>query len=203
MNVIIKNIFFDLYGVLIGMDESSFIYFLSKKSNQEYHTVKNIIYGDLYRQLERKEVSFDRYLNLLIEHFQITNIDSNKLKNIWFSQNILELPIVTHLQELSKNYSVQIISNTSNKNLEYLKNKFNFFKYIRKTITSENANSYKPKPDIFNYAIKQSSCLPKQSIFVDDYIENVKIADSLGFISHHYEDYDQFIDFMNQFNLKY
>ena len=203
MNVIIKNIFFDLYGVLIGMDESSFIYFLSKESKQEYHTVKNMIYGDLYRQLERKEISFDEYLNLLIEHFQITNIDSNKLKNIWFSQNILELPIVTHLQELSKNYSVQIISNTSNKNLEYLKNKFNFFKYIRNTITSENANSYKPKPDIFNYAIIQSSCLSKESIFVDDYIENVKIADSLGFIGHHYEDYDQFIDFMNQFNLKY
>ena len=203
MSIVVKNIFFDLYGVLIGMDESSFIYFLSKESKQEYHVVKNIIYGDLYRQLERKEILFDEYLKLLIEHFKITNVDSKKLRDIWFSQSLSELPIVKHIKELSKNYSVQIISNTSNKNLEYLKNKFEFFKYIKNTITSENANSYKPKPEIFNYALEQSSCLSKHSIFVDDYIENVKIADSLGFISHHYTDYNQFIDFMNQFNLKY
>ena len=121
MSIIVDNIFFDLYGVLIGIDESSFIYFLAKESKQEYPAVENIIYGDLYRKLERKEISFDEYLNLLIDYFKITNIDAKKLKKIWFSQNILELPIVTHLEELSKNYSVQIISNTSNQNLEYLK----------------------------------------------------------------------------------
>ena len=107
MSIIVKNIFFDLYGVLIGIDESSFIYFIAKQSKEEYHVVKNIIYGDLYRKLERKEISFDEYLNGLIDYFKIKNIDTKKLKKIWFSQKLLELPIVTHLEELSKNYSIK------------------------------------------------------------------------------------------------
>ena len=41
---------------------------------------------------------FSKYIAIL------TSIDSKKLRDIWFSQSLSELPIVKHIKELSKNY---------------------------------------------------------------------------------------------------
>ncbi len=57
----IKTIFFDLFGVLLGMDQSTIIRHISKKINLPYLETKDIVMGEIFMRLERGEIQFKQY----------------------------------------------------------------------------------------------------------------------------------------------
>ena len=94
------------------------------------------------------------------------------------------------LEKLKTKYSLSIISNISNKQLQYLKNNFQFLNYFENIITSESAMYSKPDYRIFNYALNRANANASSSIFIDDSYSNVKSAEELGFNALHYSNYN-------------
>ena len=103
------------------------------------------------------------------------------------------------LKELSHKYSLWIISNTSNGQINSLKSKFDFFQYFNGIITSESAGSPKPNISIFVYAMRKANAPPNDSIFVDDSMKNIQSAESLGINTHHYKNHDKLIRFLEEY----
>ena len=103
---------------------------------------------------------------------------------------IQELPPVDILTKLNKKYSLWIISNTSNQNIEDFKNQFKFIKLFKGIITSESAQYSKPDYRIFNYALDIAQTNSYSSIFIDDSLSNIKSAKRLGFKTLHYTNKD-------------
>ena len=54
----ISTIFFDLFGVLLGIDQSVVIQYLSKLTDTPYLKTREITMGEPYMQLERGEIIF-------------------------------------------------------------------------------------------------------------------------------------------------
>ena len=100
------------------------------------------------------------------------------------------------LYKLKLKYDLWIISNTSNNNINYIKSKYKFFNLFSGIITSESANSNKPNAKIFKFALKKADTSAYNSIFIDDSIINIKIAEKLGFNVHHYRTYLCFKNFV-------
>ena len=103
------------------------------------------------------------------------------------------------LKELSHKHSLWIISNTSNGQINSLKSKFDFFQYFNGIITSESVGSSKPNISIFVYAMRKANAPPNDSIFVDDSMKNIQSAESLGINTHHYENHDKLIRFLEEY----
>ena len=58
----ITTIFFDLFGVLLGIDQSVVIQYLSKLTDTPYIETREIALGEPFMRLERGEVTFTRYV---------------------------------------------------------------------------------------------------------------------------------------------
>ena len=196
----IKTIFFDLFGVLLGIDQSTIIHYVAQKIELPYLQTKDIVMGEIFMRLERGEIGFKQYfqdLQYALPGGEKLNYDEFKLR--WTSSNLDELPAVQCLPKLKENYTLHIISNTSEAHIDSLKKQFKLFSNFEKIITSEAANSSKPSLEIFNYALNKTGSFVESSIFIDDMTSNVNIAKKIGFTTHHYKDYEGFDAFISSF----
>ena len=192
-----KHIFFDLFGVLLGSDQSAVIHHVSKTINMSYLQTKDILMGEIFMKLERGEIGFEQYFQNI--QYALPNgnrLDYNSFKTMWTRSKISELPAVEVLGTLSNKYSLNIISNTSEAHINELKTQFKFFSCFEHIITSEAAKSLKPSIEIFNYALNIADAVSLSSIFIDDMLSNINAANSLGIRSHHYTNYEEFNTFI-------
>ena len=194
------TIFFDLFGVLLGTDQSVVVHYISKQIGLPYSKTNEIVFGEIFMQLERREINFNTYIDAICSLLPKGDcIDKMVLKNKWQNSNISEMPAVSLLDELHSFYDVWIISNTSENHIVQLKTEFNFFKHVDGIITSESAGAYKPSKKIFNFALIKANVEPFFALFIDDNFSNVKSAENLGLQVHHYVDYEKLNVFLNKF----
>ena len=192
----ITTIFFDLFGVLLGIDQSVVVQYLSKLIGAPYLETREIVMGEPFMRLERSEINFTQYVDEIRAALPNGNrIDADDLRDIWMNSKVGEMPAIFLLEKLQTDYGVWIISNTTESHIRSLKLKFSFFNLVNGIITSERAGAHKPNQKIFQFALSEANTDASSAIFIDDSHVNARSAESLGIITHHYADYDQLIHF--------
>lgn len=193
----IKTIFLDLFGVLLGVDQSVILQYISRQSGLSYNKTKEIVLGECYMKLERGESSFPEYIKEMISLLPgSVSINPLELKDMWMNSKVGEMPAVSLLPELRTHYTLWVISNTTDSHIQHLKSKFDFLHKMAGIITSQHAKSRKPEVGIFKFALDCADAEAHRSVFVDDSYNNVHTAESLGFQSHHYREFESFRSFI-------
>ena len=108
------------------------------------------------------------------------------------------MPAVSILEKLQFNCGVWIISNTTESHIKSLQSKFTFLDSLTGIITSESAGAHKPSHKIFQFALSEANTDGASSLFIDDSCSNVKSAENLGFVSHHYTGFDELVNFLEK-----
>ena len=195
----INTVFFDLFGVLLGIDQSVVVQYLSKLTNTPYLKAREITMGEPYMQLERGEVTFKEYVEDISAMLPNGNrIDADSLREIWMNSKIGEMPAVSLLDDLLTNYSVWVISNTTESHIKSLESQFTFLEKINGIVTSERAGVHKPHPNIFQFALAEANYDVTSALFIDDSYTNIESAENLGIVSHHYTDFDGLVGFLQK-----
>ena len=196
----ITTIFFDLFGVLLGIDQSVVIQYLSKLTDTPYLKTREITMGEPYMRLERGEIIFQEYvedITALLPNGDRINAD--RLRDVWMNSKVGEMPTVSLLDELQKKYAVWVISNTTEAHIKSLQSQFVFLNSFNGIITSERAGTHKPNPSIFNFALSEANTDPLSSLFIDDSNTNVISAENMGFKVHHYFNFEKFQQFIQAY----
>jgi len=196
----INTVFFDLFGVLLGIDQSVVVQYLSQLTNTPYLKTREITMGEPYMQLERGETKFHEYVEdiraLLLNG---DRIDADRLRDIWMNSRVGEMPVVSLLDELQKKYAVWVISNTTEAHIKSLQSQFVFLNSFNGIITSERAGTHKPHPNIFKFALEEANTDVASSIFIDDSFSNVESSENMGFKVHHYVNFETFQQFIQTY----
>ena len=196
----ISTIFFDLFGVLLGIDQSVVVQYLSKLTNTPYLKTREIAMGEPYMQLERGEIKFQEYIELIMALLPNGDrIDTDRLRDVWMNSKIGEMPVVSLLDELQKKYAVWVISNTTEAHIKNLQSQFVFLNSFNGLITSERAGTHKPHPNIFKFALEEANTNTTSSIFIDDSYSNVESAENMGITVHHYVNFETFQQFIQAY----
>jgi HAD superfamily hydrolase (TIGR01509 family) len=194
-----NTIFFDLFGVLLGIDQSVVIQYLSKLTDTPYLETREITMGEPYMRLERGESKFHEYVGDIAALLPNGDrIDADRLRDIWMNSKVGEMPVVSLLNELQKKYGVWVISNTTEAHIKSLQTQFFFLNSFNGIITSERAGMHKPHPNIFKFALEEANTDVASSLFIDDSYGNVKSAENLGIVSHHYTRFDELVKFLEK-----
>ena len=196
----ITTIFFDLFGVLLGIDQSVVVQYLSKLTNASYLKTREITMGEPYMRLERGEIIFQEYvedITALLPNGDRINAD--RLRDVWMNSKVGEMPAVSLLDDLKKKYEVWVISNTTEAHIKSLQSQFVFLNSFNGIITSERAGTYKPHPSIFNFALSEANTDSLSSLFIDDSNTNVISAENMGFKVHHYFNFEKFLQFIQAY----
>jgi len=185
--------------VLLGIDQSVVIQYLSKLTDTPYLKTREITMGEPYMRLERGEVTFKEYVEDISAMLPNGNrIDADSLREIWMNSKIGEMPAVSLLDDLLINYPVWVISNTTESHIKSLESQFTFLEKINGIVTSERAGVHKPHPNIFQFALAEANCDVTSALFIDDSYINIESAENLGIVSHHYTDFDGLVGFLQK-----
>lgn len=191
MNKKIKNVVFDMGGILIDIDRMSCVQSFQKLGFKE---IENYI-GDfkqtaVFLDLEEGKVTENEFY-LFIKNNFLPSRSENEIKNAWLSflSEISDYKL-NKLIHLKQNVRTYLLSNTNPIHFGWVKG--SFFEKNGKQITDffdEIFLSYelkisKPNKEIFDFMIKKAEINPQETLFIDDGENNIKTASELGFICY-------------------
>lgn len=190
----IKNIVFDLGGVLIDLDFKGAINGLE---NAGFTKVKEQLQAfdreGIFQKFELGEMTADEFRDSIRENsnMSLTNDEVDALWNLM----LLEIPRekLELILDLRGKYMVYLLSNTNSIHWGYIcKNAFNYrsFRvsdYFEETFLSFEMHLAKPDKAIFEKMLEDANLLPEETLFIDDSEANCKAAEEVGIHAHHYQ----------------
>ncbi|MDR1810345.1 MAG: HAD family phosphatase [Prevotella sp.] len=184
----IKNILFDLGGVIVGINKQNALNRFREIGLQniedylnEYR--QNGIFLELEEGKLTKEEFYAEFVKLVGHDVPPEDVDSGWLA---FLTSVPEYKFAM-LKELRKKYKVYLLSNTNPAIVGWAESeKFSptgepITAFFDKCYYSFQIKAAKPDREIFEFVIKDSGLIPEESLFLDDGQANLDAAAKLGF----------------------
>ena len=187
----IKNIIFDLGGVIMDLDIDKTRNALSLLGFDEsmfhlHETDKDNIFILLERGLITENAFFSGLIQIIGSPLSVT-----RLKKAWngmiadFQPKKIKL-----LQDLKPQYRTFLLSNTNTIHIqrcnEILKKKYHLSglnELFEKTYYSYETGLRKPEPGFFRFVLEKSHLQPSETLFIDDSPEHIEAARHTGIIT--------------------
>lgn len=206
----IKNIIFDLGGVIINLDIN--------KTIREFNLLSNIpferIYSqkeqiDLFNLLDCGKLSAGDFFKTLKQKIQFTGPDEKLLK-AWNAM-LLDVPEkrLNLLVKMKQNYNTYLLSNTCEPHIEAFEKELenvygikNFDDYFDKVYYSCRVGMRKPDREIFEHVLRENHLKPSETVFIDDSVQHVQGAGACGINAFILEKNREPEDLLNELGLK-
>jgi putative hydrolase of the HAD superfamily len=193
----IKNIIFDLGGVIMNLDVPKTI----KAFNQL--GIKNLVNDtghnyqhSFFYDFEVGYISEEQFLALL-QNLSLGSPSFKEIKEAWNAM-ILDIPQerIDLLQGLKEKYNLFLLSNTNSVHQKKYLNEFNekyklpFNNLFQKSYYSHEIGIRKPNQEIFDFVLKDGRLIAEETLFVDDARSNIVSAQKVGIHTFQIENYN-------------
>ncbi|MCZ4244871.1 HAD hydrolase-like protein [Pedobacter punctiformis] len=199
----ITTLFTDIGGVLLtnGWDrqaraEAAIRFNLDSVEVEERHHLT----FDTY---EVGKITLDEYLDRLV-FYEDRNFSPDDFKDFMFKKSLPYNDMIKLICDLKKKYNlkVAVISNEGRELNQYRINTFKLNEFIDFFISSSFVHFRKPDADIFKVAIDISQSDIETSIYIDDRMLFVQIAEGLGLTGICHTDYETTRQKLAEFGLE-
>jgi len=200
---IIKNIIFDLGGVLIDWNPKHVYLDVFDGDKQKMNWFLDNICTEEWNLNQDAGYSIEKATNELIYLFPKYEYYIKIYYERW--EEMLKGKIdesVYILNKLIPNYKVFALTNWSSETFPIALKKFKFLKSFLDIIVSGEEKIRKPDPKIFKLAIDRFNIKVNETIFIDDNTQNIKSAKKIGFITHHFQNPKKLIMDLKNKNIK-
>ena len=184
-----KILLFDLGGVIINLNTQLTINAFAELANRSREDIMTAWRKEeVFKKYEKGEVSdndFREFLRMWLRRPELTDADIDATWNTM----ILDLPKerLEFLLELREEFQVMLLSNTNdihmrcvNERVKASTGEHSLDPYFDYCYYSQQMKLRKPEPAIFRKVIELHSVHPGEVLFLDDTIENIKGAESVG-----------------------
>ena len=200
----IKTIFFDIGGVLIDIHPERTAEYIGLKSQIPREIVESSFPIEEHHKYERGQIRDQDFFTAVKR--KLPAINTLQETDFWTGWGMMvghKTAAVYVLEEMTKSYSVWIVSNTNPYHIMNETSRFSFFKQVHGSVLSFEVNSRKPEPKIYFKALELAGANPAESLFIDDMIENIEQAKALGFHSIHFTSVDDTINQMQALGISF
>ena len=188
----IKNVIFDVGKVLVEYDPDSYMERLGFDSKTRQAVNQAMFQNPLWEESDRGKLSTEELLEKFI--FNDKEYKEEITKAYQTVGNTIELfPYsVAWIKELKqRGYRVYILSNYAEITYEQTKEKMEFLPYVDGAVFSFQCKWIKPEREIYEELCRKYSIEPRESVFLDDRLDNIEQARNLGFFGIQFESYEQ------------
>lgn len=183
----IRNIIFDLGGVLLNINPLLSLNELGKISRMDVSELKiRLEESGVFEKFDTGRYNPSQFRNELCRIIG-QNVEDSELDRIWNSL-LLDFPAsrVKMVKELKENYSVFLLSNTNS--IHYLHYTTSFFNTYQtrfedlfdSLFLSFEMGMHKPDAGIYKHMLNTANLVPSECLFIDDLLPNVKAAFQQG-----------------------
>lgn len=188
---LIKTLFLDIGGVLLndgwGHETRNKTLAHFKLDSDEI----NKRFGLTLNSYEEGKLTLPEYLKLVV-FYETRNFSEEDFAVFMFKQSIAYQDAIDFFKEIKKRYHLKVIalSNEGREMNAYRVEEFKLNELFDAFISSSFVHTRKPDADIFHMACDISQTVPEHSLFIDDTLMFVEIAQTLGINGMHYQGLD-------------
>lgn len=185
-------IIFDFGGVLINLNYQKTIDAFKQLGITHFEELySQASQSNLFNDLETGKISSQFFINSLL-HYLPKHTTPNKVVAAWNAM-ILDVPdqTIDLLEALHTKKRLFLLSNTNEIHIskafhEWAKTSKKMPEYyFEKIYLSHCINMRKPSPEIFEFVCTNNKLNPKSTLFIDDSIQHIKGAKSVGLETYH------------------
>jgi FMN phosphatase YigB (HAD superfamily) len=183
----IRNIIFDLGGVLLNIDPKKTIEAFGQLGMQQLIGDKGLTYDhDIFYLMEQGKITPEEFRNG-VRKLLSGEVTDEQIDTAWTAM-LLDFPgiRVKLVQKLRGEFTIYLFSNTNAIHVaKYQSNfrnehGFEVSSLFEKDFHSNEIGYRKPSPESFQEIIRLSGINPQESLFVDDSLQNVEAAIACG-----------------------
>lgn len=194
----IKNVIFDLDGVIRGYKNLKMKKLFSKEQAKAYPKYKNKRIREVLARYKKLKIFEDFDLNLvskqqLLDEVYKDAIDPEEVIELAYNypfvprNNFVYKKVFKLIKRLKKQgYKLYILSNM-NKDVVSIVPEFLNLSLFDDVIFSCNIGLVKPYTEIYEYVVKKWKIIPEESIFIDDKAVNLEEFSKLGGNVFHFD----------------
>lgn len=192
----IKNIIFDLGGVILNLDfgltKQAFENLGIQNFDDHYSKAKQT---GIFDKFEKGLINEEEFCEMLRQQTQII-ASNNEIVSAWNAM-LLDFPPIrkTLLLNVGKKYNITLLSNTNETHVRA------FEKTIKEQVDlnsmgdifptfyySNEIGLRKPDAEAFEYVLKENNFKANETLFLDDSIQHIEGAQQCGINTHHIAD---------------
>ena len=188
----IKNIIFDLGGVLLDLDyNKTFLAFREMGVENFEQMFTQFHVNELFEKLETGKISEDEFyetVKKLIPH----PVSNEQVTKAWDAMMLdFRTGSLAVLEQLSKDHKLFLLSNTNSIHLKRFREIFTrdtgkplLDKYFSKCWYSHIIGLRKPAKEVYEFVLQDENLIAAETFFIDDTIINIEAAKELGIKTH-------------------
>lgn len=189
----IKNIVFDLGGVLVNLDFDNCLNAFRKAGFQDIEKQVRQFEGEgLFSRFELGKIGPEEFREAVRKETG-ESLSDRKIDDMW-NLMLLDIPRekLDLLLELREHYMVYLLSNTNRIHWDYAcEQMFNYRSFrvndfFEDTFLSFEMHLAKPDKGIYEQMMKEANILPEETFFIDDLEANCRAAAALGIQTRQY-----------------
>ena len=193
MNEKIKNIIFDLGGVILDIDENMAIHELQNKGFSNFELLHGPQFNALNERFDRGIICAATFRNQAKKLLGFPRLSDETFDDIWNSM-LLDIPVerIRAIEEIKQHYRIFLMSNTNEIHYDLyvrdLQLRFGYAEFddlFDKAYLSFDSHLRKPDPLFFELILDQQGLKPEETLFIDDSQTNIEAAQKLGLHTFH------------------
>ena len=178
-----KNIVFDLGRVVFAQNPN--------KSSEEFRRFFSYVAQSPMPQFwvdyDMGISSFDKVVSDLSAYREVDEEYTRSMILASISRQETIIPTEALIHDLkAAGYKLYVLSNMSREFIDYLRQQ-PVYKYFDGEVISCEEGAVKPMPQIYNILIERFELDVEHTMFIDDRIENVEVAKTLGITPFHFD----------------
>jgi len=187
----IKNLIFDIGGVIILRKNIDFFKF-DKKFKLEVGTIEKIVNTCFKKKMVDKNFKEKPFFEKNFFHFLNWSDYQKILEKIYETEKV-NRSLLNWIKKKKKKYKIFLLTNNTAVLRSLLKEKFKMDYFFYFIFNSAEIGLTKPSPKFFEYFLKKIQSSPRECLFVDDNLKNIRVAKKIGFLAILFENNKDFL----------
>jgi len=193
MSAKIKNIIFDLGGVILDIDETIVYKELEKMGISTSELARSKEFMDIMSKFDTGIYTAPTFRKKTKALLGLEKMTDQKFDSIWNAM-LLDIPRerIEAIEQIKKHYKIFLMSNTNEIHYDlYIRDlqlRFGYNEFdelFHKSYFSFDIHLEKPDPRFFELILDHEHLLPEETLFIDDSAKNIAAAKVLGLHTYH------------------
>ncbi len=194
-----QAIIFDFGGVLMRTEVKEPRMRLARSLGRSYSQLEEIVFnGPTGLPASLGELSAEQHWSSVAETLQIAETQIPSFQEAFWGGDRMDTQLVDRIRQLKGHYRTALLSNAWSDLRDYLVNKWKIADAFDQMIISAEVGLVKPDQHIYRLVLERLQVPAHAAIFLDDFMENVEAARSVGLTGIHFRSANQALTELNK-----
>jgi len=194
----IRAVYFDLGGVIVRTEFQAPRQHLAERFGMEYDSLVKLVFdSETAIQATVGQIREEEHWAAVARRLHLPESETQVVRDEFFAGDVTDLHLLDFMRGLRKQYKVGLISNAWSGLRPWIVGKKFEDAFDAMTISAETRVA-KPDPRIYQIALEKLGVTPAESVFLDDFPDNVAGARAVGMQAIHFAQPGQALAELNQ-----